>query len=253
MTVTEPQHNKVLIHASGLFADTKLLLFCAEESQWGAGGADLMRGMSWMVQQVLGKPGRGSSSVHVTLYDLQQRHREFSVHDLINQKCWLTTSFSSDWRREITHQFSTGQTWWFITAMAYLWAGTHHLQRGITRVSDSFYIWTTVLKNKGVRSAHKLMKWTSWSFFCVWSELFSLLCSWPGNKLLVCLLFCLIAFKHNQRNNQTFKLHIDFVTNSEYVVRIYIKKKLPTLFHKWRKSLEKCFNTLNFLLSRVTN
>lgn len=75
MTVTEPQHNKVLIHASGLFADTKLLLFCAEESQSGADGADLMRGMSWMVQQVLGKPGRGSSSVHVTLYDLQQRHR----------------------------------------------------------------------------------------------------------------------------------------------------------------------------------
>lgn len=36
MTVTEPQHNKVLIHASGPFADTKLLLFSAEETQRGA-------------------------------------------------------------------------------------------------------------------------------------------------------------------------------------------------------------------------
>lgn len=174
------------------------------------------------------------------------RDTEFSVHDLINQKCWLTTSFSSDWRREITHQFSTGQTWWFITAMAYLWAGTHHLQRGITRVSDIFYFWTTVLKNKGVRSAHKLMKWTSWSFFCVWSELFSLLCSWPGNKLLVCLLFCLIAFKHNQRNNQTFKLHIDFVTNSEYVVRIYIKKKIADFVSQMKKVSREMFQHIEF-------
>ena len=31
------------------------------------GCADLMSGMSWMVQQVLGKPGRGISSVQVTL------------------------------------------------------------------------------------------------------------------------------------------------------------------------------------------
>lgn len=29
--------------------------------------SDLMRGMSWMVQQDLGNPGRGSSSVHVRL------------------------------------------------------------------------------------------------------------------------------------------------------------------------------------------
>lgn len=38
-----------------------------------------------MVQHVFGKPGLAVSSVHVTLYD----------------------------------QFSTGQTWWFITAIAY--------------------------------------------------------------------------------------------------------------------------------------
>lgn len=32
-----------------------------------------MRGMSWMVQHVLGKPGRGSSSAQVTLYDLRRQ------------------------------------------------------------------------------------------------------------------------------------------------------------------------------------
>lgn len=31
------------------------------------GASHLMRGMSWMVQQDLGKPGRASSSVHVRL------------------------------------------------------------------------------------------------------------------------------------------------------------------------------------------
>ena len=67
MTVTEPQHNKVLIHASGLYADTNCFCKLQKKHSEVQSGADLMRGMSWMVQQVLGKPGRGSSSVHVTL------------------------------------------------------------------------------------------------------------------------------------------------------------------------------------------
>lgn len=79
---------------------------------------------------------------------------------------------------------------------------THQLQRGITGVRR------LLLKKQSVVSALKLLKWTSWSFFYVSSELFSLPCSWleKNNDNF----FCLTGFTHNQRNNKTY---FDFVSN----------------------------------------
>lgn len=66
-----------------------------------------------MVQHVFGKPGLAVSSVHVTLYDL----KIITADDVTDD---VNVTFYTLKKSSFAYQFSTGQTWWFITAMAYL-------------------------------------------------------------------------------------------------------------------------------------